>query len=132
REDFRSDGRSRHRMTTDARLAIPAAAAWAVLAIILEFPTALPWAAAACWMLALVLLVIAARAASQVRLMLTFVLGAVLAGLLLTSATVAAPARWPGPLVAAADSGAMLRGTVTATQTVHEGDTRFDARLTGG
>lgn len=117
-------------MTADARLAIPVAAAWAVLALILGVPVALPWVAAACWALAVLLLLVASRSPSRVWLVLT--LGATLAGLMLTSAAAAAPGRWPDALVAAADSGAVLRGTVTTTETVHDGDTRFDARLTSG
>lgn len=119
-------------MTTDARLAIPAAGAWAALALALEFPDALPWAAATCWALAILVFAATTRSASASRSGLTFVLGAAVAALMLTSAAAAAPGRWPGALAEAAGGGAVLRGTVVATQTVHDGQTRFDARLVGG
>jgi competence protein ComEC len=119
-------------MTTDARLAVPAAIGWALLAITLEFPAALPWAAAACWVLAVVGLLVSRATLARASAALITVLCATLAALMLTSAALAAPGRWPESLVKASESGAVLRGTVVTTQTVHEGETRFDASLASG
>src|SRR5690606_38829157 len=100
-------------------------------AILLEVPAALPWVAAACWLLAALLFVVAQRASSNPRFLLSVVLGATVAGLMLTSASAAAPGRWPDSLCEATATGAVLRGTISTTQTVYNDDTRFDASLSG-
>ncbi|MEX1080355.1 MAG: hypothetical protein WED09_14780 [Homoserinimonas sp.] len=119
-------------MSADGRLAIPAAVGWALLAIALATPSALPWAAGGCWSLALLSLIVVRSRLRQRRVLLSVALSATLAGLMLTAAALAAPARWPGALVEASETGAVVRGLATTTQAVPGGDGRFTAILTEG
>lgn len=117
-----------------ARLALPAAVAWAVLAVLIGLPAALPWVTAAAWVLAGVAVLGALLVApSRTRLvLLATVLCAASAALMLGSAVAGGGARHPATLVDAAQAGTIVRATATVTQTVHEGAPRFRATLLHG
>jgi competence protein ComEC len=117
----------------DGRLAVPAAVGWAVLAIVLGVPHALPWAAGGCWILALALLAYTVWSpAGRSGIVPVVALCCVVAALLLTSAAAAAAGRWPQPLVDAVGTDAVVRGVAVTTQVVDGDGGRFTATLTGG
>ncbi len=116
------------------RLALPAVFGWVCLAIFIGAPEAIPWAAAACWVLAAVLLIAAVAYRLQRRRgpLLVAVLCAAAAALMLSSAGGALDARRLGALEDSAASGALIRATAELTQTIHDDATRFRAVLRHG
>lgn len=120
---------------TDGRLAIPAGAGWALLAIVLGVPAALPWVAGGCWVLAgtTVVLFCLSGARQGWRSLLGLVaLSGVVAALMLTAASVGAIGRWPPALVDAIGTGAVVHGVGVTTQAAEPGQGRFTATLIEG
>ncbi|MHA6667914.1 ComEC/Rec2 family competence protein [Homoserinimonas sp. A447] len=117
----------------DARLALPAAVGWAVLAIVIAAPAALPWTAGGCWLVAAFGLMATRWLRIRMRAVaLSLVLGGALAAMMLTSAAISAPSRWPEPLVDAVGSGAVVRAVASTTQATDNRDGRFTATLMRG
>lgn len=105
----------------DARLAIPAVAAWGILGLLLAVPNWLGPAAAVLWGLAAGAGAVA-MAGGRFRgiLVAITVIGAVTA-LLVSSAALLTMLRRPPELVAAADTGRFVTATVVTDAVVHEG-----------
>ncbi|HEU4808486.1 MAG TPA: ComEC/Rec2 family competence protein [Homoserinimonas sp.] len=104
-----------------------------MLAVAIGAPSTLPWVAAGCWLLAVALLAVARVLPARFHVLtLAAALCSTLAALMLTSAAMSAPNRWPEPLVDAASTGAVVRALASTTQVVHAGDGRFTATITGG
>jgi competence protein ComEC len=120
-------------VTTDGRLAVPAAVGWAALATTIGWPNALPWVAGGSWLLAVLLLAAGARGPDGRRSILRIAaLCCVVAALMLTSASTAGGGRWPQQLRDAVGTGAVFRGVAVTTQAADIGDGRFAATLTAG
>lgn len=108
----------------DARLAIPAAAAWALIAVIVGFPGAAVGAAIALWAGA-GLAALAARRFAVFGLVALACAGAALGS---TALAIQAPARGPEVFVAAEAGRAAIPVIVEATETVRAGARTWSAR----
>lgn len=114
----------------DARLAVPVAFAWAVLAVAVSFPGALGVLAMTAWAVALAVATaaIALVRARQVLTLASVALG--LIGLLLTSAAVQLPQRGPAALDEAADAARYVRVLLVLDEPVDARSTRVRATVT--
>lgn len=114
----------------DARLALPVALAWAVLAVAVSFPDALVASAVAAWVAASVGGAVALGVARLGRVAAVASVSAAVTALLLTSAAVQEPARSPALLEEAASEGRHVRLEVVLDESVDAGSTRVRATVT--
>lgn len=116
-------------MRVDLRLALPAAIAWAMLAIALAWPSGLGGLAIAGWS-ATCLLIVAASLGRRHPVLIVVALASCAASILLTSAAAGAPHRQPAALLEAANAGRFVTATAETTQTVFKGTGSFTVTLT--
>lgn len=102
----------------DARLAVPVAIAWAVLAVCVAIPGALVLAAVAAWAAAGAGTTLALAVARWRRVLVAASVALGLTALLLTAAAVQAPKRSPALLEEAAETGRFVRVELVLDQTV--------------
>jgi len=111
-------------MTVDLRLGLPGVAAWLAAGLVIAVPgIALP-IAVGLWLAAGVLLALRQRWTAVAALTVAA------AALCCTSVAIQAPARQPGSLVAAANSGRQVMALATTTATVLPGRGSFGATVT--
>jgi len=110
-------------MRADARLALPAGIAWAVLALLLGAPQALGGTAIAAWAFAIGTAVVALR----LRRLTLVAIAMAACAMLLSVAAVGAGGRMPAELAEAADRHGQVVATVTVEQTTS--DRAFAATL---
>ena len=121
------------RSAVDLRLAIPAAAAWAVLAVAIGAPDALPASTLAVAVLAGVLLIALWRRPAVARhhpWITVVALACCASAMLLSTAAVRAPARAPGVMLEAASASRYLTASAVTTQTVFMGTSSFPVTIT--
>ncbi len=112
-------------MKADARLAVPVAAAWAVVVALLAVPSAAPWAAAGLAAAALVCLAVGRR----VRVGASVAVCLAIAALLATLVAVQLPQRRPPDLLSAARAGRHVVAVVDAGERVRS-EVPFDGTAT--
>lgn len=108
----------------DARLALPVAFAWAVLAVAVSFPDAIVAAAVAAWAAAGLSGAVALTAVRLRRVATVASVSAAVTALLLTSAAAHEPTRSPALLEEAAAEGRHVRLHVVLDESVDAGSTR--------
>ena len=121
------------RSAIDLRLAIPAAAAWAVLAVAIGAPDALPVSTLAVAVVAGVLLIALwrrPRVARRHPWIAVVALACCTATILLSTAAVWAPARAPEVMLEAASASRYLTASAVTTQTVFVGTSSFTVTIT--
>lgn len=106
-------------LTADARLAIPAAAGWVILGMIIGVPEALAPAAVAGWVVAAVCGAAAIVSSRARRRLATVTVVCALCALLVTSAAVHADARRPSALLDAAEHTRHVEVIAVLEATVH-------------
>ncbi|MBX3094974.1 MAG: ComEC/Rec2 family competence protein [Cryobacterium sp.] len=113
----------------DARLAVPVAVAWAVLAVCVAIPGALTFVAVAAWVTAGTSATVALALARWRRVLVAASLILGITALLVTAAAAQAPKRSPAMLEEAAKAGRFVRVELVLDQTVSGASDRVRATI---
>ncbi|WP_349897057.1 ComEC/Rec2 family competence protein [Parafrigoribacterium soli] len=118
-------------MSVDLRLALPVAAAWVTVAVLLTIPSLLALASIVAWLLAGLCATVAVlrRGRTGFSLLALVVVAAASSGLVLGVAAGQLATRSPSALLQAASAGRFVHGLAVTTQTVQPGTARFTATL---